>query len=326
MTRYSELTTPIDRASKLLFKTYADVLLKLAFPGQAVRLISIEENVEINLPTRPVDMVMIIATGEGEQERQQGLHVEYYARHEAGVPQALFIYSGELTDRMNMPIATLVIYSERRPPERRPPGQYVVQVGDQVVNRFEYPAIWLMDYEAEIRSGELAPLAPFLLEIVARPTVETVQEAKSLASYEPDRERRGLLLSLVALLAGRYFDRATVQDLFRQEVEMIRTNTFIDSWLQEAEQRGTARGREEGREEGRQEGREQGREQGELITQRRLLLRLLEHRFGPLPVQLVLRTEDLTIDDLNRLFDLALDASSLDEVAQALDAIPTSTR
>lgn len=64
----NELTTPIDRVSKLLFKEYADVLLKLTFPNQPIRLISVEENVEINLPTRPVDMVMIIATGEAAAE------------------------------------------------------------------------------------------------------------------------------------------------------------------------------------------------------------------------------------------------------------------
>lgn len=84
-----------------------------------------------------------------------------------------------------------------------------------MVNRFEYRAIWLMDYETQIRSGELAALAPFLLEIVDQPTEETVQTAKSLAATEPDSERRGLLLSLVALLAGRYFDREIVREMFR---------------------------------------------------------------------------------------------------------------
>ncbi len=72
----SELTTPVDRASKLVFKEYADLLLKLAFPDQKVRVVNVEENVEINLPTRPVDMVMTIASGEGDQTRQLGLHVE----------------------------------------------------------------------------------------------------------------------------------------------------------------------------------------------------------------------------------------------------------
>lgn len=315
MAALSELTTPIDRASKLLFKAYADVLLRLVFPDQPVRLVSVEENVEISLPARLVDMVMIIASDGDGEERQQGLHVEYYARHRADIPQTLFIYSAELTDRMQMPVATFVIYTERRPPEQRPPSEHTVRVGKQVVNRFEYRAIWLIDYEAQIRSGELAPLAPFLLEIVAQPTEETLQAAKALAQTEPREERRSLLLSLVALLAGRYFDQETIQEMFRQEVAMIKTNTFIDDWLEEAWQRGI----EEGRQEGIDEGRQEGRQEGESNAKRQLLLLLLEHQFGTVPVRLVLRLDDLTVDELSRLFDLALDASSLDEAEEAIN-------
>ncbi|MEW5987733.1 MAG: DUF4351 domain-containing protein [Chloroflexota bacterium] len=313
MSIINELTTPIDRVSKLLFKEYADVLLRLAFPGQTVSLLSVEENVEINLPTRPVDMVMMIALNVSEATQRQGLHVEYYARHVADVPQTLFIYSAELTDRLGLPVATLVIYSERRRPRQRPPAEYVVRVGNQVVNRFTYPAIWLMDYEAQIRSGELAPLAPFLLEIVARPTEETLETARQLALTEPEAERRGLLLSLVALLAARYFDKETIRKLFRREVEMIKTNTFIDDWLEEAEQRGIERGRQEGRQEGQQEGRQEG--------QQELMLRFLEFRFGLLPVHLVLQIKELTAAQFDRLFDLVLKAVSLEEVVEAIEAI-----
>ncbi|MCI0394624.1 MAG: DUF4351 domain-containing protein [Chloroflexi bacterium] len=230
------------------------------------------------------------------------------SQYNADISQTLFIYSAELTDRMKMPVATVVIYSERRRPEQRPKNEYIVRVGDQVINRFIYPDMWLIDYEEQIRSGELAPLAPFLLEIVARPTAETVQTAKSLVSYEPDLERRSLLLSLVALLAGRYFDRETIRRLFRQELEMIRTNTFIDEWLEDAEQKGVEKGRREGHQEGRQEG------------QWESLVRLLEHRFGSVPAELILRTKDLKAEELVRLFDLALEASSLAEIEQAVNS------
>lgn len=211
---------------------------------------------------------------------------------------------------MKMPVATLAIYSERRPPEQRPASEYTVRVGNQVVNRFEFPGLWLMDYEAQIRSGELAALAPFLLEIVARPTPETLQTAKSLAYHEPDQERRGLLLSLVALLAGRYFDKETIRKIFRQEAKMIRTNTFIDDWFEEAEQKGHEKGLQEGLQKGRYEGRQEER--------RALLLRLLEGRFGPVPVRLVLDIQELTTEQLSRLFDLALEASSLADLEQTL--------
>lgn len=301
MAQHNELTTPIDRVSKLLFRKYADLLLRLTFPDRSVRLISVEENVEINLPTRPVDTVMIISTDEGGREVERVLHVEYYARHRADVPRTLFVYSGELTDRMGMDVITVVVYSERREVERRPAPEYVVQVGERVMNRFMYTDIWIQDYEAQIRSGELAPLAPYLLEIVPSPTVETLKTAKALAQTEPQLERRTLLLSLVALLAGRYFDKEFVREMFRKEIDMMQTNTFFDEWLEEAEQRGIEKGRQEGREEEAQA----------------LLLSLLEHRFETVPVRLVLQIQSLSIEELNRLFELTLTATSLQEVEQA---------
>lgn len=307
MSQYNELSTPIDRVSKLLFREYAEVLVKLTFPDQDVRLVSVEENVEINLPTRPVDTVMIVATEERGEERHLALHVEYYARYRPDVPRTLFIYSAELTDRMNMPVVTVVIYSERRERERRPRPEYAVLMGDRVMNRFTFADIWLVDLTEEIRSGQLAPLAPFLLEIVPDPSVETAQEARRLALTEPDPERRGLLLSFVALLAGRYLDRDVVREMFRKEIDMIQTNTFFDDWLEEAEKRGVQKGREEGREQGREK------------EAQEMLLRLLAHRFPSVPVKLVLRIQKLNADALSDLFDLALTASSLDEIEQAVN-------
>jgi predicted transposase YdaD len=146
--------------------------------------------------------------------------------------------------------------------------------------------------------------------MVTKPTEETVLMAKELALTEPNEERRGLLLSLVSLLAGRYFDKEQLKKWFLKEAKMIRTNTFIDDWLEEAEERGEQKGR--------QEGEQQGYKKGEKTTQRRLLLRLLERRFGGVPVDLVLRTEKLLTTQLTRLFDLAVDAKSLDEIEQAM--------
>jgi hypothetical protein len=310
MATYKELKTPIDRVSKLLFKEYADLLLALLFPNQAIQLLDIEENIEINLPTRPVDMVMTISTGTGEEERKQGLHVEYYVAHEAHIPQTLFIYSAELTDRMKMEVVTVVIYSERRDAVLRPKPEYVVKVGERVINRFEYLDIWLVDYRELIESGELAPLAPFLMEIVDEPTEATVRLARDLANREPDEERRALLLSFVVLLAARYFDRETIRRLFREEEKMIRTQTFIDEWLDDAEQKGRQEGRQEGHQEGRQEA----------ISE--TLLQFLTYKFANVPAELAQQLQTLSAADLSSLFNLALTAQSLQEVEKAVAAIP----
>lgn len=300
MAALNELTTPIDRVSKLLFREYADLLLHLIFPGEPIRIVNIEENVEINLPTRPVDMVMTISSGTGDQERQVALHIEYYAHHEADIAQTLFIYSAELTDRMKMPVATIVIYSEPRRSELRPRPEYNVLVGDAVINSFTYRDLWLVDYATQIENGELAPLAPFLVEFKAKPTIETVTLAQKLARSEPNEERRGLLLSLVVLLAARYFDKETLRRLFRQEEKMMRTNTFIDEWLDEATEKGL------------REGEKKGREVGRLEAEYDLLLHLLRHRFGFVSDKLLAMLVNLSTEQLRTLFDLALDAENLD--------------
>ena len=75
---------------------------------------------------------------------------------------------------------------------------------------------------------------------------------------------------------------------------------------------------EKWKDEGRQEGIQEGIQEGERSTLRRMFLRLLERRFGAVPVDLMLTSEKLVATQLNRLFDLAVDAASLDEVEQAM--------
>jgi hypothetical protein len=90
--------------------------------------------------------------------------------------------------------------------------------------------------------------------------------------------------------------------------------SLAEPWMAEGHEKGLKKGREEGRKEARKEGHDEGLKEG----LRRMFLRLLERRFGAVPVDLVLRTEKLLTEQLNRLFDLAVDATSLDEIEQAM--------
>jgi predicted transposase YdaD len=70
------------------------------------------------------------------------------------------------------------------------------------------------------------------------------------------------------------------------------------------------RGKQEGEQEGRQEGRRQGRQEGEL----RLLRRLIEKRFGPLPPWAEERLRSCSVQELERTGERFVDAASLDEL------------
>ena len=94
---------------------------------------------------------------------------------------------------------------------------------------------------------------------------------------------------------------------------------YITSIERIAREEGRVEGREEGREEGRVEGREEGREEGRVEGRvegreegaARLLLRLLEHRFGKLPETVIERVHQLSLAEAEALVDQALGAESL---------------
>jgi predicted transposase YdaD len=77
--------------------------------------------------------------------------------------------------------------------------------------------------------------------------------------------------------------------------------------------------REEGKLEGKLEGRLEGKLEGEMDGKKRILLRLLEKKFGLVETE---RQKILSIqeqDRLDRAIDLLLDAQSTREVLQALE-------
>jgi hypothetical protein len=72
--------------------------------------------------------------------------------------------------------------------------------------------------------------------------------------------------------------------------------------------------RAEGWKKGREEGEAVGREEGRIEGQAELLFRLLEHRFGPLPLHVGGRVLDAPPRKLDKWALRVLTAASLDEV------------
>ncbi|HBL62825.1 MAG TPA: hypothetical protein DDZ80_31965, partial [Cyanobacteria bacterium UBA8803] len=98
-------------------------------------------------------------------------------------------------------------------------------------------------------------------------------------------------------------ERAFLQDINQYEEE--RKMPYISS----VERIGIEKGREQGREEGREEGIQQGAGQ--------MLIKLLEHRFEPLPKDVKAYLHQCEVDQLNILFDLALSVDSFDEFLES---------
>ena len=82
-----------------------------------------------------------------------------------------------------------------------------------------------------------------------------------------------------------------------------------EQWKQEGLREGRLEGRAEGRAEGRVEGRAEGKVEGRLEGEARVLHRLLERRFGPLPTWVDARLARATEEDLVRWSELTLDST-----------------
>ncbi|MCX6047023.1 MAG: DUF4351 domain-containing protein [Chloroflexi bacterium] len=78
--------------------------------------------------------------------------------------------------------------------------------------------------------------------------------------------------------------------------------------------------------EGIEQGIERGIEQGIERGKEQMLLHLLSHKFGELDSAWIARIEDIPAEQLEEVFVLALDSSTLQELAAHLDNLSSPAR
>ncbi len=66
---------------------------------------------------------------------------------------------------------------------------------------------------------------------------------------------------------------------------------------------------------------EKGRQEGRQEEAQKNLLKLLQHRFGPVPGELQVHLQQLTVEQIEVLFDVALTVNSMLEFANQLPII-----
>ncbi len=301
--------TDHDQFFKNLFQEFFGDLLRIVAPELAPRL-RVEEPtfLESELFTRfpegrhrYLDLVARVETVGGDPEMIL-VHVEVEARARKTMGRRLFDYSMQLWLEHHQPILPIVVYLRGGKPDVTREEVRLELLGETFVS-FIHRAFGLSRSEAAAYLARPEPLAWGLAGLM-RPGPESAARHK-LACLTP-------------------ITKATLTD--RQRVLLVNCiETYVD--LNDAAQREyEALLAEEGNEEvatmemtwagriaheARQEGREEGREEG----QRELLLRQLERRFGPLSPATRKRLGDLTApEELSRLADRLLDATSLDEL------------
>ena len=227
--------------------------------------------------------------------------------HQAGFPRRMCGYYGALTEQFEQPVMTLALYLK---PRRSPiPNEYVVTLGEQVVNCFTYPVIPLWDYVEEIRSGQYRELAPLLTMLVREPDPALLREERELIRQEPDERKRADLLALAVTIATRYFDKAFLWRFFQEELGQMREATFVEEWIQEGIEQGLQRGLQQGLQQGLQEN---------ILQVLRARFKLSQQKEKPLADQLG-TIDDL--DDLKDLFDHALLDVTLTDFGTQLERV-----
>lgn len=217
-----------DRSLKVIARNHADLFLRLVLPNVPIQLTGQPENVELSLPVQPVDFAhRTIIDG-----IEQIVHLEFQLDHFADFPRRMCHTHGALTQQTKLPVLSIALYLNYR--ESPIPTEYVVKLGETVINRFTYPVVKLWEYAEQIRNGQLRELAPLLVMLVDQPDVQTLQEERKLILAEPDQDKRADLLAVAITLAARYFDREFLRRFFREELVQMQYATLLDEWIEEA--------------------------------------------------------------------------------------------
>jgi hypothetical protein len=264
--------------------------------------------------SRHGDMIWRISRNDG-QDSYLVLLLEFQSTSEQRMALRMLAYAALLWQRlaqehrlppngMMPPLLPLVLYNgDSRWNAKTCLRKLIALPEDSPIWRWQ-PDIcyYLMDAgafsDAELKARDGLPALLFRLEAAGdeRELAGIVKDMRKWVDRHPESATIRSVLNemLNALVASRTTTEASPTDFFKED-DMLETRVeqWKHEWLRE--------GREEGRQEGRQEGE---------VT---LLLRVLEHRFGPLPNWAAERVLAAESPQLEQWAVRALDATSLED-------------
>jgi len=255
------------------------------------------------------------------------IHVEVEARATAGMGRRLWRYHNQIQGFHDSDVLSIVLYLERGRAGVQVQGLTDDPFGPDLGENFRFVAFGLAGCEAADYLARPEPLAWALAALMrrgplSRPALKLAC-LRRIAAADLEDARRILLVDCVETYLGLNSDEAEEYARLYTVPENREVKKMAMTWSQriaaEGREEGILAGRQEGmqagllagREEGWKEGLETGLQEG-LRVVRKVLLGLLEQRFGPLPMETRARVEAITsLDRLNRLSERALTARSL---------------
>ena len=293
-----------DRLFKELLTTFFVEFIDLFLPAlgaaldPSVAVVQLDKEIFTDVTsgsTHEVDILM--------KARLQGedafflIHVENQSKAQTDFPKRMFRYFARLTEKYDLPVYPIVVFSYDAP--RRPePNRFTVAFPGETVLQFKYQVIQLnrLPWRRFVRQENpvaSALMAKMKMSVKDRPKVKA-ECLRLLATLRLDPARTKLISGFVdsyLKLTGeemKQFER-TVETF--TPTEKAATMEITTSW----EQRGITRGKEG------------------------LVLRLLRRRVGPVPERLTDRLNTLTASQLDDLGEALLDFQTPADLQQWLD-------
>jgi predicted transposase YdaD len=322
--RESDVPNLIDRSVKRLFRDQPQALLRLAGVQEVATRF---EDTSLNIPELHADHVFIVEDADSQQP--YALYLEYQLKPD---PELLAHWGLKwlgLCRQLPMEVVLLVIYLEKGKRASFPAAYR--RRGGRLRTQFTFDTVRLWEHRDRIVSGEWPELAPLLVLCEAQPTEATLRQEVELIRQSglPGGVQRELI-GVAVSVASRRFGRAVLEAIFGEELAMLDEEEnlkelFLDlglaqKWAKDPRVSGELRAeaKAEGEALGMAKGRAEGQTEGETAAVRRMTLSFLTRRFGELPEALITQIATSDAEWCQSLFDRAIAAASLSELADKL--------
>ena len=230
------------------------------------------------------------------------IHVENQATPQADFPKRMFRYFARLTEKYDLPVYPVVIFSYDAP-QRPEPNRFVVAFPQETVLRFQYKVIQLnrLSWRKFVRQPNPAATALMAKMKIAssdrvRVRLECLRLLRTL-KLDPARSQLiwGFVETYLTLNAEemRRYERATAQLTSAEQEQTMEQWTSIG---RQAKAEGLALGLQEGKE--------------------ALVARLIRRRFGTVPEKVVARLDQLSPEQLDDLGEALLDFVTVTDLDQ----------
>ena len=273
--------------------------------GEPIALTELSPS-ELSLEPIRADALMLL------QSDSLVLHVEFQTQPDPEIPFRMLDYRVRVYRRFpHKLMRQIVIYLQETGSELV--QQTLFSLPD-THHRFEVIRLWEQPLEVFLSAPGLLPFA-VLSQVTDRS--EALRQVATQLEVIPDPRMQSNVTAAAGILAGLVLEKGMIEQILRRE--LMQESVIYQDILQEGLQKGRQEGLREGRQDGLQEGRQEGRQEGKKEGERSLILRLLTHKFGQIPLELRSQIEQLSLAQLEALGKALLDFSTPQELSRWLE-------